>query len=72
MKRFCSRCRQWEGVECEHKWVEFPDECVCDPRDWDGPITPVCDKFVGLPGCPCLKCEHEEACHKKGEHENDK
>lgn len=67
------RCIHCGLPEHEHHAFEPPqviDGCQCDPRTWGGypgDIPPPCHKYVrGVEGY-CKTCEHDEACHERGE-----
>jgi hypothetical protein len=65
MKRVCKFCGVFEEDHHEPYWLEIPDGCVCDWREWDAydAIPPVCSNFTAL-GSRCVNCEHDKACHK--------
>lgn len=46
-----------------------PAGCVCDEGSWGERVTPICSAFVANANEPdyCANCEHDEACHGKGE-----
>ena len=48
----------------------WPQECVCDPKDWSYDWEPVCGEFVekdeaawGFGNGGCANCDHLRGCH---------
>jgi hypothetical protein len=68
VKRVCKVCGETEENHHEPEWLEIPDGCVCEWREWDW------DRFDALPS-PCAEyksdgyglcrvCEHQPECHR--------
>jgi len=52
--------------------ADMPDGCMCDPEEWDAPVTQICDSFVADSGgfVFCRKCDHERLCHADADGES--
>ncbi len=66
--KVCKICGVQEDEHHEPDWLEIPDGCVCDWREWNyedkTTLTPVCEEHQGDPKRNCKRCEHDKACHK--------
>lgn len=55
---------------CVHEYqkaAERPKGCVCNIEDWGfdaSAINPICGEFVRCEDGFCVKCSHDEGCHK--------
>ena len=72
MKKYCLCCFKLEEECCNHQFVEFPDECVCDKGEWLAfkdeifEVNKICDNFHNPNGGnTCFNCEHDKGCHKE-------
>lgn len=67
MRRVCKTCGEPEETHHEPNWLELPDGCVCDWREWDydrkTKLPPVCGEYKGDGSCNCETCEHDKECH---------
>lgn len=60
----CKHCGLPEDAHHEFE-AKMPDGCLCNPGEWVGDRTPICDKFEGddAHGSRCTNCEHDRECH---------
>ena len=67
MRRVCKTCGEPEETHHEPDWLELPDGCVCEWREWDYHaktiLPPVCGEYKGDGTCNCATCEHDKECH---------
>jgi hypothetical protein len=65
--RVCKTCGAYEADHHEPDWLEIPEGCKCDWRDWycvKSTIPPICDEYQeDSDSGMCAKCEHNEECH---------
>ena len=63
--KYCTHCLKREDDCCNHNFVDLPENCVCDPGTWGGPIDPVCDSYAGIGDGYCRICAHDKECHRR-------
>lgn len=69
--KYCLYCFLPEDVCCQHKYVEFPDNCFCDKGEWLSfkddlfKVNEICNNYVPCNSSSkqCANCEHDEDCH---------
>ncbi len=63
------RCKNCGIDESRHCVLEpLPDGCECAAGCWSElDVTPICGKYRGNGTTYCEICDHDEACHKKGD-----
>ena len=65
--KICKVCGETQEEHHIPDWLEIPDGCVCNWREWgyDGmsSLPPVCDHYEGNGTQNCSRCEHDKACH---------
>lgn len=68
--RICKICGEIEEEHHDPDWLEIPEGCVCDWREWDydnkTTLPPVCGEYKsnGFANGNCRVCEHDKECHK--------
>jgi hypothetical protein len=66
--KVCKICGEKEDEHHSPDWLEIPEGCVCDWREWNyekmTTLPPVCDEHQGDPNTNCTRCEHDKECHK--------
>lgn len=69
---YCCHCFLPEEECHDHKFIDFPAECVCDKGEWlafakpDLKVPAICYKYVPSNeghDATCKNCEHDEDCH---------
>lgn len=71
--KICKVCGETQEEHHLPDWLEIPDGCVCNWREWDyermSQLPPVCDRYEGNGKQNCSRCEHDKACHREGKQE---
>jgi hypothetical protein len=67
--KLCKICGEKFGEHHDHDWIEIPEGCVCDWREWNyedrNALPPVCTEYNDRGfGGTCGNCEHDKACHQ--------
>lgn len=69
MNRYCFYCFLPEEECHDHKFIEFPEKCLCDKGEWlafadeEVKIPLICNNFTSKGG-NCVNCEHDKECHE--------
>lgn len=68
-RRVCKVCGEFEEDHHIPDWLEIPDGCVCNWREWDfenmKSLPPICEEYKGNGTLNCERCEHDKECHEK-------